>query len=67
MAFKNTEKADRAFKKAKRALKPWEKTAAENAKKTERLRALRLAKEAAERDGTAAPADADKAQDKAET
>lgn len=39
-------KANSAFKKTKRPLKPWEEAAAETERKTERLRALRLAKEA---------------------
>ena len=42
-------KANSAFKKTKRPLKPWEEAAAEMARKTERLRALRLAKEAEDR------------------
>ena len=50
MAYINSERAKAAFKKQKRPLKPWEKTALETAKKTERLRALRLAKEAADRE-----------------
>lgn len=54
MSYKNSRKAAAAFKPAKRELKPWEKTARENAEKTERLRALRLAKEEAEREAAEA-------------
>jgi hypothetical protein len=54
MSNRNSRKAAGVFKQTKRELKPWEKTARQNAEKTERLRALRLAKEAAEREADAA-------------
>jgi hypothetical protein len=50
MNDKHEQKARAAFKKTKRPLKPWEAAAQETARKTERLRALRLAKEAADRE-----------------
>lgn len=57
MSYKSSRKADAVFKKAQRQLKPWEKTAQETARKTERLRNLRLAKEAADREAADAASD----------
>jgi hypothetical protein len=49
MSFKSGRKSNAAFKTPKKPLQPWEEEALERACKTERLRALRLEKEEAER------------------
>jgi hypothetical protein len=46
MTGKHDRKANAAFKKSKRSLKPWEQTALANERKTVRLKALRLARDA---------------------
>jgi hypothetical protein len=53
MTGKHASKANAAFKKGKRSLKPWEQAEQAMLRKTERLKALRLA-----RDAEAAAADA---------
>lgn len=53
MSAKNQPGTHSAFKEAKRPLKPWEVAAQEMARKTERLRALRIAKEATDREAKA--------------
>jgi hypothetical protein len=63
MTSKHERKARAAFGKPKRSLKPWEEEAEATARKTERLKALRLAKEAEDR--AAAAGAVSKADDKA--
>ena len=46
MTAKSRNKANNAFKKSKRSLKPWEQVEQNNIRKTERLKALRLARDA---------------------
>jgi hypothetical protein len=46
MTAKSRNKAAAAFKKSKRSLKPWEQVEQNNIRKTERLKALRLARDA---------------------
>ena len=53
---KNKSKAQAAFKKPKDGLKPWEVAYRETAAKSERLKALRLAREAVDNDADAARA-----------